>query len=45
MDKLIDFIKIYDKALPDEMCDSIIKAFDKDEEHHIKSTTGEDVCD
>tara|TARA_Y100000590_G_scaffold462674_1_gene627404 strand:- start:1809 stop:2402 length:594 start_codon:yes stop_codon:yes gene_type:complete len=45
MDKLIDFIKIYDKALPDEMCDSIIKAFDKDEEHHIKSTTGEDVSD
>ena len=40
MKKLIDFVKIYDEALSGEMCDSIIKAFEKDKEHHINSGTG-----
>ena len=40
MKKLIDFVKVYDKALSDEMCDSIIKGFEKDKEHHITSGTG-----
>ena len=38
---LRDFVKVYDKSLPDQMCESLIKAFEKDEEHHIESTTGE----
>lgn len=45
MNKLTDFVKIYDKAIPDEMCDSLIKAFEKDTEHHIASNIGENVSD
>ena len=45
MNKLTDFVKIYDKVIPDEMCDSLIKAFEKDTEHHIASNIGENVSD
>ena len=45
MNKLTDFVKIYDNAIPDEMCDSLIKAFEKDTEHHIASNIGENVSD
>ena len=40
MNKLTDFVRVYDKSLPDAMCDSIIKGFDKDEKYHFSSTTG-----
>ena len=40
MDKLTDFVRIYDNNLSAKFCGKIINAFDADEEHHIKSTIG-----
>ena len=40
MNNLTDFARIYDNNLSAEFCERIITAFDRDKEHHIKSTIG-----
>ena len=40
MDKLTDFVRIYENNLSPEFCERIITAFDRDEEYHINSTIG-----
>ena len=43
--KLVDFIKIYDDALPHTICDMIVNAFDADDEYHEESFIGADYSD
>ena len=40
MNKLTDFIRVYDNVLPVDMCKRIITGFEKDKNHHINSGTG-----
>ena len=40
MDKLTDFVKIYDNTLSSTFCEKIINIFDADVPHHINSGTG-----
>ena len=40
MNKLTDFVRIYDNNLSAKFCGIIINAFETDKEHHIKSTIG-----
>jgi len=40
INKLTDFVKIYDNVITDEFCVKIINAFDADGEFHIDSTIG-----
>jgi hypothetical protein len=40
MDKLTDFVRIYDNTISAKFCKRIINAFEEDEDHHINSTIG-----